>query len=214
MKGISIKAHAHSHTLTGIVIRVNDTLVEPSYITVPLYIQNKSALMPALGKNDIVHLCFEVHGGDDDYFNLISDECVSVNGHYQRVRPNEDINIIDDIAIRAVDNNGTCHSIYVSLDQCTARVDGTIVSSRSYSSAGITVRAYSSRVRIAVPNCGSTNRLVMWTMCKSLTFWSTTETNPDGTEVTFQGDAIEFVVTRDLNVHQTLHGIIGRLKIS
>ena len=180
-------------------------------MTVPLYVQDKSAIMPTLGENDVVHLCFEVHGQNDTYFNLISDDCVTVNAHYERIRPNEDINIIDDIAVRAVDSDGTCHNIEVSLDQCTARVDGVVVPSQGYYSAGISVRAYPSRVRIAVPNCGSVNGLVMWVMCQSQTFWSTTETNPDGTEVTFQGDAIRFIVARGLNLRQTSHGILGKL---
>ncbi len=164
-----------------------------------------------LAAEDILHLCFEIHGSSDNFFNLISDNCVSVNAHYQAIAPGEDINIIDAIYVRAVANDGTCHNITVLLDQCSASVDGAVIDTM-YSSANISVRKYPSRVRIAVPNCGSVRGLVMWVMCKSQTFWSTSRTNPDGTELTFQGDAIRFVVARGLNLRETSHGILGKFR--
>ena len=182
-------------------------------MTVPLYIQNTTSFMPPLGENDILHLCFEVHGRSDAYFNLVSDDCVSVNAHYQQIAPGEDINIIDDISIRAVASDGMCHNIEVLLDQCTARVDGVVINS-TYSSQGISVRKFPSRVRIAVPNCSPLVRgLVMWVMCQSQTFWSTSRTNPDGSEFTFQGEAIRYVVARGLNLREESHGILGRFAI-
>ncbi len=177
-------------------------------MTVPLYVQDKSVI-PQLGAEDLLHLCFEIHGSPDVYFNLISDNCVSVNAHYQEIAPGEQINIVDAIYVRAVANDGTCHNIAVLLDQCSASVDGADINTTMYSSGDISVRKYPSRVRIAVPNCGSVRGLVMWVMCKSQTFWSTSRTNPDGTELTFQGDAIRFVVARGLNLRETAHGILG-----
>ena len=71
------------------------------------------------------------------------------------------------------------------------------------------MRKYPSRVRIAVPNCNSAMGLVMWVFCQTQTFWSTSDINPDGTEVTFEGDAIRFVIARGLNLQETSHGILG-----
>ncbi|XP_064387537.1 uncharacterized protein LOC135335856 isoform X6 [Halichondria panicea] len=190
------------------VVRVNDTVIGDPLMTVPLYVQNKSAIMP-LGEDDLIHLCFEVHGSSDAYFNLVSDDCVSVNAHYQQIAAGEDINIVDDISVRAVDSNGSCHNIEVLLDQCTATVDGVVINDM-YSMNDIMVRKYPSRVRIAVPNCGSTRGLVMWVMCQTQTFWSTNRTNADGTEFTFQGEAIRFVVARGLNLREESHGILGQ----
>ena len=178
-------------------------------MTIPLYVQNKSAIMP-LGEDDLVHLCFEVHGSSDAYFNLVSDDCVSVNAHYQQIVPEEDINIVDDISVRAVASDGSCHNIEVLLDQCTARVDGVVINDM-YSMNDIVVRKYPSRVRIAVTNCGSARGLVMWVMCQRQTFWSASRTNADGTEFTFQADAIRFVVARGLNLREESHGILGEL---
>ncbi len=179
-------------------------------MTVPLFVENKSAIMPLLGENDIVHLCFEVHGQKDAYFNLVSDDCVSVNAHYEQIAPGEDINIVDDISIRAVASDNSCHNIEVLLDQCTASVDGVVINDM-YSMNDIVVRKYPSRVRIAVPNCGPTKGLVMWVICQTQTFWSTSRTNDDGTEFTFQGEAIRFVVARGLNLRVASHGILGEL---
>ncbi|XP_064387533.1 uncharacterized protein LOC135335856 isoform X2 [Halichondria panicea] len=190
------------------VVRVNDTVIGDPLMTVPLYVQNKSAIMP-LGEDDLIHLCFEVHGSSDAYFNLVSDDCVSVNAHYQQIAAGEDINIVDDISVRAVASDGSCHNIEVLLDQCTARVDGVVINDM-YSMNDIMVRKYPSRVRIAVPNCGSARGLVMWVMCQTQTFWSTDRTNADGTEFTFQGEAIRFVVARGLNLREESHGILGQ----
>ena len=87
--------------------------------TVPLHVPDKSMIVE-VGDDDPINLCFEVHGQDDALFNLVSDACVSVNAHYSQVRPDENINIIDRIYVRASDENGVCKNIEVSLDtvQC------------------------------------------------------------------------------------------------
>ena len=207
--GINVYAayrkHAHRRACAPITIhtvinaiRVNDTVIGDPLMTVPLYVQDKTSIM-ALGEDDLVHLCFEVHGRPDAYFNLVSDNCVSVNARYVQVRPRENINIINSIAVRAVDSEGMCHNISVDLEQCRASVDGVQLDGM-YSCADISVRKYPSRVRIAVPNCNSAMGLVMWVFCQTQTFWSTSDINPDGTEVTFEGDAIRFVIARGLNL--------------
>ena len=161
-----------------------------------------------LGEDDPINLCFEVHGADDAYFNLVSDACVSVNAHYIRVRPEDNINIIDSIHVRAVDSNGTCRNIDVSLNQCGAMVDG--VSVDMYNSAGISVRRFRNRVRIVVPNCQDID-LVMWVFCLNNTFWSREDEN--GTEITFRAEMIRFVIARGLDLAERSHGILGNLII-
>ena len=161
-----------------------------------------------LGEDDPINLCFEVHGEDDAYFNLVSDACVSVNAHYIRVRPEDNINIIDSIHVRAVDSNGACRNIDVSLNQCGASVDG--VSVDMYNSAGISVRRFRNRVRIVVPNCQDID-LVMWVFCLNNTFWSREDEN--GTEITFRAEMIRFVIARGLDLAERSHGILGNLII-
>ena len=174
-------------------------------MTIPVNLRNNSAI-PKLGENSVLNLCFEVHGDADATFNLVSDGCVSVNAHYGQVRPTESQNIIDAVYIRAVDNAGVCHNIAVDLNGCSVSVDGTTLSSM-YSSMGVSVRPYSNRVRVAVPNCQELD-LVMWVICQSRTFWSS-NLGPDGQEITFNAEMIKFVIARGLNLQETSHGILG-----
>ena len=174
-------------------------------MTVPVNLINNSAI-PKLGENAILNLCYELHGDPDVTFNLVSDGCVSVNAHYTQIRPTEFQNIIDAVYVRAVDNAGTCRNISVSLSGCSASVDGVSIDS-VYSQMGVSVRPYSNRVRIAVPNCAELD-LVMWVMCQSRIFWSS-QFGPDGQEITFNADMIRFVIARGLNLQETSHGLLG-----
>jgi len=103
------------------------------------------------------------------------------------------------IGVRAVDNDNQCRNIQVDLDGCRASVDGVEIT-MPYRMAGISVRRYTNRVRIAVPNCED-HDLVMWVFCLDGTFTSRA--------VTFQAPMIRFVIARGLNLQETSHGIIG-----
>ena len=110
-------------------------------------------------------LCFEVHGADNKYFNLVSDECVSVNSHYVAV--DRFVNIIDEIGIRTVDNAGACSNIRVSLAGCATTINGMPVTSRvSFNGVRVYPAGLGSRVRISVPNCNPQFSLVMWVHCQ------------------------------------------------
>ena len=174
-------------------------------MTVPVNLVNASAI-PKLGENAVLNLCYELHGDADATFNLVSDGCVSVNAHYTQIRPTEFQNIIDAVYVRAVDDGDTCRNIAVSLNGCSASVDGVSIDS-VYSQMGVSVRPYSNRVRIAVPNCGDTE-LVMWIMCQLRTFWSS-QLGPDGREIKFDAEMIRFVIARGLNLQETSHGLLG-----
>ena len=150
-----------------------------------------------------ISLCYEVHGAADKFFNLVSDSCVTVNAHYWKspiASPNIDLNVVDAIGVRTVSNNFSCVNIRVGLQGCQATVNGADVN--LYRSNGITVRKYSNRVRIAVPNCGDTD-LVMYVFCKR------GRTEDPETWVYFDFDFIRFVVMRGLNLDERSHGIIG-----
>ena len=73
------------------------------------------------------------------YFNLVSDICTSVNAHYMNVSV---FNVIDRIAIRAVDEGGACREVLLNVEgMCSVSVDGTSVES-SYMRDGISIRRY------------------------------------------------------------------------
>ena len=161
----------------------NDTIIGDPLYTVPLFDDQER------------HLCYEIHGQAGQYFNLISDECLSVNSLYAERNVTIDLlperlNVLDEIGIRAVDRSGSCVNIRVRLDGCSASVNDqpTI----RYNRFGITVRRSDGQVRVSVPNCEDTN-VVMRVFCDSV----------DGVSM------IRFVVTRGLNLRETAHGFIG-----
>ena len=155
--------------------------------------------------SEIESLCYEVHGKNREYFNLVSDECTSVNAYYQEaVTPSEniDLNVVTSIGVRARGRN-SCWNIRVNLENCSATVNDTPLLTGS-TFDDITVRPYpsSSRVRISVPNCAD-NMLVMWVFCRA------GEVEDPVTWVYYPIRYIRFVVMRGLNLNERSHGIIG-----
>ena len=186
-------------TLLPPPIRVNDTITGDPLLTVPLNVGTDTQMLLGFNEGERVSLCYEVHGEADVYFNLVSDVCVSVNAHYARVRSDVDINVINRIGIRAVDNASQYHNIMGDLNGCRAFVDGMEIP-MSNRMGGIFVRKYSNRVYIAVPNCQD-NDLVMWVFCQTGTF--------ENGNTTFNAPMIRFVIARGFNLAETSHGILG-----
>ena len=94
--------------------------------------------------DQVPSLCYEVHGKAEQYFNLISDTCTSVNAFYQKAEnlsDNIDLNVVTKIGVRAVGgDNSTCKNIEVSLESCTVTVDGVVQGSDVYNNNGIRLR--------------------------------------------------------------------------
>ncbi len=149
-------------------------------------------------------LCYEIHGEGGHWFNLVTDQCTTVNAQYFALSLN--LNVIDRIGVRTVDDNGECVNILVDIDQCSASVDNASLNlMERYSSGGVSVKRYSNRVRISVPNCND-QTLVMWVICESRTV-----DNPDIPGATITADMIKFVVMRGLNTGSSnAHGLIGK----
>ena len=174
---------------------VNDTLTGDPLMTVPIF--DNPDVRPG---DPVSSLCYEVHGESNQFFNLISDECTSVNAYYERANttsPNIDLNIVTQIGVTAVGNSGACTNITINLSgNCEALVNGWPPASGPVD--GIQVKRYasSSRVRISVPNCADT-MLIMWVFCKS------------GQVETFPVNFIRYVVMRGFNLNEKSHGLIG-----
>ncbi len=181
-------------------ILVNDSAIGDPLMTVPLSVSPEDL---ALLGTDQVSLCYEIHGRADQYFNLVTDECTSVNARY--VAASSSLNVIGDVGVRAVANDGQCRNILVDVDGCTASVDGVALDPMGrYMSAGVSVRRYSNRVRISVPNCNELS-LVMWVFCETRTL-----DDPEAPNGILVADMIKFVVMRGLNFgHSDAHGLIG-----
>ena len=151
-------------------------------------------------------LCYEVRGESNKFFNLISDECTSVNAYYERANTSSPYiyrNFITQIGVTAVGNSGACTNITVSLKgNCEVLVNGGPPASAPVD--GILVKRYanSSRVRISVPNCADT-MLVMWVYCES------GEVEDPVSWDYFPVNFIRYVVMRGLNLNEKSHGLIG-----
>ena len=181
-----------------------DTVIQDPVMIVPVH-------APDFNSSDI-YLCYEIHGDADKYFNLVSDDCTTVNAHYSQAPAAPAINIIDSISVVAVDDQGNCQRISVDVDGCLATVNNVTLepisekrSISTYDENGISVRSYTSRARITVPNCAD-NKLVMWVVCEYATVF-------DGHNEAYTDhmNMIKFEITRGLNLHEYSHGLLGNL---
>jgi len=136
-------------------------------------------------------LCYEIHGRADEFFNLVSDQCVSINAEYVQSE-NKTLNFIQRVGVLAVDNNGDCQRIIVDSDGCSASVNAMTGSQAvPYNAAGVSVRKSANHFRIAVPNC-ELQDLVVWVVCEPTS-------------------ALKFVIMRGSNLQPTSHGLVGML---
>ena len=193
-------------SVIGISILVNDTIVGDPLFKVPIFVPNIGELD---FETDQISLCFEVHGETNRWFNLVTDECTSVNAHYTNFTdfsdPDFQVNVINRVAIRAVDDSTTCRQIMIDLEGCSVQLDGAPIINSRYSNNGIRIRRYPRRVRVRVPNCRELS-VIMWITCETQDLRNP---NPD-TDETITGDMIRVDVLRGLNFgHQDSHGLIG-----
>lgn len=164
----------------------NDTVNGDPLFTCPMYHR---------GIEDL-NMCYEVRGRSDNFFNFISDTCVSVNAHFSAAG---DLNIISSIGVTAEGKDGVCRNIQVDLDKCavSAGMDGnmTKLGNDKLSIGGVSVRKTMDRVRISVPNCNNL-QLVMWVICERGAI-----------------DMIRFQIARGLNLAPTSHGLLGEFAV-
>ena len=139
-------------------------------------------------------MCYEVHGEAGKYFNLISDTCTSVNAHFSQLPSDLKLNRMSEIGIYASGTSNTCAEIQISLNNCAGFVNGEAITS-SYQQLGISVRQYKNRWRVSVPNCGSSQSLILWIFC---------DTEPD---------MLQFRIARGKNLAPTSHGLLGKCKV-
>lgn len=147
-----------------------------------------------------INLCYEIHGRANENFNLVSDECVSVNAHYAKGFGRQ--NIINTIGVRARTLGEICFNIRVEVMGCRVAVSNSSnellrnLDTHIYEVDDISIRQYSDRVRITVPNCDQL-ALIMWVVCEQ----------GDGINIP---DMIRFKITRGLNLKPTSHGLLGK----
>ena len=177
---------------------VNDGAVAGVLYTVSLRTMNTSNIMEGTS------LCYEVHGRANHYFNLVSDDCTSVNAHYvAAVRPRAG-NVIGQIGIVTSDSRNRCHQIQIDVTsdgQCQTQIDGVGISGTTNNNiTRVSIMAGRHCVRVSTPNCAEQD-LVMWIRCHKPTLNQTGDS--------FEQPMIKFVVTRGLKTRSEAHGLIG-----
>ena len=175
----------------------SDTTLGVALFTVPVFLPRQPKIR--------LPLCYEVQGRPDEWYNLVTDECTSVNAQY--VHTNGDTNVIGQIAIRARDTDHFCREILVNREDCAVELDGVpLNSSDRYSVNEIRIRQFSQRVRVAVPNCQEKS-LVMWITCQTTLVEDALFFHPPARVPV---DTLRFEVLRGLNYgHRDSHGIVG-----
>ena len=117
--------------------------------------------VPLSGHINMPSLCYEVYGMADKYFNILSDQCVSVNAHYSEVKKvghgaTRPLHIIDEIAIRAVDNiTSQCIDVVIELNnhQCLVSVNGALLRHGHFSKGDMHISYSLTRAVVSISNC-------------------------------------------------------------
>ena len=148
-------------------------------------------------------MCYHVAGQRNRYFNLISDNCVSVNAHFGTDYGSNEIKAI---GVVATDRSNTCHYIQVEVNYagiCVAQVDGQALITNGTEIMGVSVHHERCLVRINVPNCSPPKQqLVMWIYCQRALVNNSPQT------------MIKYIINRDLQQRPTAHGLIGEFYYS
>ena len=179
----------------SLVVVRSDTVIGDPLLQAPLWMEDT---------DEIISLCYEVHGRSDSYFSLVSDECVIVNALYTL---KDGLNVVSEIGVRAVTKDlGDCMSVSVKLvdDTCSTEVIPGNNSSMHlhigevFDEMGIQVRQQSTkRVLISVPNCEQLE-LTMIVTC----------------EVNNNISMMRFNISRGVNLRPTSHGLLGKCSTS
>ena len=161
-----------------VVPRLNDSVIADPQFTV------------AIPDSDGHSLCYEVHGEADNYFNLISDTCASVNAYYTAMPLDSRRNRMSKIGVRASSGGPErCVEVEVDLESCAARVGGREVNGSVAIGQVRVSRVRMNLWRVAVPNCGRPG-LVMWVTCMT--------------------NRLRFDVNRGSTIRSSSHGLLGR----
>ncbi|CAI8056751.1 hypothetical protein GBAR_LOCUS30914 [Geodia barretti] len=136
-------------------------------------------------------MCYEIDGHAGKYYNLVSDTCTSVSALFTEQPSDPRRNRMSEIGIYAVSTRNTCAKIQISLENCAGNLNSETVTSTNQQNS-ISVRQYLNRWRVSVPNCDSTQSLIMWIFCDS------------------EPDMLRFRIARGNNLAPTSHGLLGQ----
>ena len=153
-------------------------------------------------------LCYQVHGEEGKFYNLLSDKCVSVNTHVSQPVVDIDSHVMDMISIHAAGSHGMCVDIVIMRRNCAVFVNDQLLPVNTHFEVGDVI-VYSDRriarnptiVHVTVPNCGMPTLDRMYAICDHYNIrGSSTPT-----------EVLQFKTIRGISPFQSTHGLIGRL---
>lgn len=145
-------------------------------------------------------LCYEIHGKEHTYFNLISNPCISVNAHYSLYAGPR--NTIDQVAIVAKNSNGESVNITIDGDCNLNEGQAPSVNLRYINSSGVMAVATPKQVVVWTDNsyC-SKPAMYLWIQCVG---------NDDSIRYTDVNDIFVLSVYHDPEMtNDSSHGLLG-----
>ena len=158
-----------------------------------------------------VSLCYQVHGEEDKFYNLVSDDCVSINAHVTQPISGVNSHVMDKIGIRAIGNNGTCYNISINRESCAVAVNGEpIATNAQFEEEGVTV--FNDRmiarnpnvIHISVPNC---ERALFDMINITCTEYNMRVSRRETEEV----EVLELTTTRGISPIEAAQGLVGKV---
>ena len=131
-----------------------------------------------------------MYGTQNNYYNVISEKCTSVNILFTEHPIQSKENRISTIGIHAVTGDNETHCADIQIDRlgCSASINNSTIN-MSRTIGNVTVKKFNNRWRVSVPNCERPHT-VMWITCNS--------------------DMLRFDVIRSSNINKTSHGLLGK----
>lgn len=154
-------------------------------------------------------LCYQVHGDEGKFYNILSDSCVSVNVHVSQPFNDIDSHVIDRIGVHAVGSSGTIYDVLIDRQNCTVTVNGVHLRINSRFEGEHFSVFYERKlaklpqtVHISLPGFSSTQyaSYMLHITCEHFHI----RNMPNPTEV------LEFRVTRGVVPSEATHGLIGK----
>lgn len=184
----------------------SNVLADPMF-TVPLF-------TPSLSPSP--SLCYEIYGEDDKHFNLLSDQCISVNAHYKRFANEGDtplthsrpFHVIDEIGVRISGGDRGCFDVLIQLHerQCIVAINGKAMQGGYYRQGSLHIVASPNHVSLSVPNCGY-GHIVLKVQSKLMSSLRSKRTKSG---VILREAFLEFGIESGAGITPSVHGLIGK----
>ena len=173
------------------IIVVEVTLWNDSIVGHRQSVNDAAQFTISLPEDGSESLCYGMHGSPDEFYNIISDTCTSVNVHFTQHPVQNDENRISSIGIHAATGDAfpPCADIQIDLVGCRASINNITING-SYITGNIRVKRFSNGWKVFVPNCERPHA-VMWITCEE--------------------DMLQFNVCRASNLSSTSHGLLGKV---